>query len=68
MRKSIIFILLLFIRLYLSHSQTLELDFLMKKEAKINAYYNQTVNSKDRGLKLRVLENILEDYEKRFFD
>ncbi len=67
MRKSIIFILLLFIRLYLSHSQTLELDFLMKKEAKINAYYNQTVNSKDRGLKLRVLENILEDYEKENF-
>ena len=48
-------------------SQTLELEFLQKKEAKINAYYNIGMNTKDRGQKQKVLLDILADYDKEGF-
>ncbi|HOV12844.1 MAG TPA: HEAT repeat domain-containing protein [Spirochaetota bacterium] len=52
---------------YFISAQTLELDFLMKKEAKINAFYNTAMTTKDRNKKLQVLESIMEEYEKEKF-
>ncbi|HPO49499.1 MAG TPA: HEAT repeat domain-containing protein [Spirochaetota bacterium] len=66
--KNILFLFFAsFIALSFLDSQTLELEFLKKKEAKINAYYNLGMNTKDRSMKQKVLTDIMADYDKEGF-
>lgn len=60
-------LIFLFFQLSFLSSQTLEMDFLKNKEAKINSYYKSIMKTEERGEKLKILEDILANYDKESF-
>lgn len=65
-RRIMLFLFFLFDAAFL-FSQTLELEFLKRKEAKLNAYYIKAKNTTDRTQKQRIIEDIMKEYDKEGF-
>ena len=62
-RSTIFFIIFIFIIGFI-YSQTLELELLKRKENRINSYYNLAKVAKDKNDKIKIMEDILNEYDK----
>ncbi|OHD07315.1 MAG: hypothetical protein A2086_03120 [Spirochaetes bacterium GWD1_27_9] len=65
MRKlKLVFLIVFSFTISLIYPQTIELELLQKKEKKINTYYNMAMIMKDKTEKTKILEAILNEFDK----